>query len=225
MELAPLAPPAPLAVMPRVAPVRLLAVLLPFATGGGATGPVAVPEPMTARQKRLLAVLGVAIGFWATDQLHGISPAWVALGAAVVALWPGAGLLDKDAMKTGIDLSPNLHPVAAVDEDAGLIRRDDGKARAAGEAGQPGKTGVRLGDIFALMRVGAWDDEGVEVQRLHLRPQVGQAQGVVAAAGRIFEALQVHSRIASMTCGSITATPGRASISTCADCSSAGNVL
>ena len=104
----------------------LLAVLLPFATGGGATGPVAVPEPMTARQKRLLAVLGVAIGFWATDQLHGISPAWVALGAAVVALWPGAGLLDKDAMKTGIDLSPAffLTGVFAVSAVAGHVGLD-----------------------------------------------------------------------------------------------------
>ena len=46
---------------------------------------------LEAGQRRLLLVLTVAIGFWATDFIHGIAPAWIALAAATLVLWPGAG--------------------------------------------------------------------------------------------------------------------------------------
>ena len=87
----------------------LLAVLLPFARSGRAAAPAQpAPEPMTPVQLRLLGLLGVAILFWATDRVHGIGPAWVALALAAVLLWPGAGMLPRDAMKGSIDLSPTL---------------------------------------------------------------------------------------------------------------------
>ncbi len=38
--------------------------------------------------KRLLVILGFALLLWVTDNVHGISPAWVALGAAIVCLLP-----------------------------------------------------------------------------------------------------------------------------------------
>ena len=86
----------------------ILALLLPLAR----TMPVAdtVPDApvqvMTAVQKRLAALLCLSILLWASDTWHGISPAWVALGVATVVLLPATGLLNKDAMKTNIDLSP-----------------------------------------------------------------------------------------------------------------------
>lgn len=61
--------------------------------------------PLTGAQRRLLALLGVAVALWATDFWHGIPPAWVTLGAATVLLIPAFGVLSAQAMKTEIDLS------------------------------------------------------------------------------------------------------------------------
>lgn len=89
----------------------LIALLIPFAPSNGPlaeTTEQAPPEPMCKSQKHLLGLLIIAIGFWATDSLHGISPAWVALAVATIVLLPGAGLLSKDAMKTSVDFSPMI---------------------------------------------------------------------------------------------------------------------
>lgn len=105
----------------------ILAVLLPFARGTAPEGAVAAepPGPMTAPQRRLLLLIGLAIAFWVTDGLHHISPAWVALSVATVLLWPGSGILDRDAMKSSIDLSPafflaGIFAVSAVARHVGL---------------------------------------------------------------------------------------------------------
>jgi di/tricarboxylate transporter len=42
---------------------------------------------------RLLIVMGVTLLLWATDVVHGISPAWVGLGAAIVCLLPASAIL------------------------------------------------------------------------------------------------------------------------------------
>lgn len=88
----------------------LLAVLVPFAKTSETIPDVdlAPVEPMTQRQRRLLGLLAAAILFWATDALHGISPAWIALSVATILLWPVSGLLEKDAMRTSLDFSPAI---------------------------------------------------------------------------------------------------------------------
>jgi hypothetical protein len=70
-------------------------------------------------------LLGVAILFWATDTLHGISPAWIALTLAAVLLVPAFGMLDATAMKTKIDMSPAfflaaVFAISAVAQSTGL---------------------------------------------------------------------------------------------------------
>ena len=67
-------------------------------------------EPQEARpeQRRLLIVLGAAIAMWMTDFLHGIPPAWVALTAASIVLWPRFGMLGPTAMREQIDLTPPI---------------------------------------------------------------------------------------------------------------------
>ena len=89
----------------------ILVFLLAFARGTPASAaPEAAPaEPMTGPQLRLLTLLGGAILFWATDTLHGISPAWIALTVASIVLLPAMGMLTKDALKTSIDLSPAIY--------------------------------------------------------------------------------------------------------------------
>ena len=59
-------------------------------------------------QRRLLIVLGAAICLWMTDFVHGIPPAWVALTAAAIVIWPLFGMLKPTAMKEQIDLSPAI---------------------------------------------------------------------------------------------------------------------
>jgi len=51
-------------------------------------------DPTASSPVRLLSVILVCtLGLWVTDFLHGISPAWIALGAAVICLMPFTGLI------------------------------------------------------------------------------------------------------------------------------------
>ena len=50
-------------------------------------------QPASAAEKRLAVILVVALGFWATDFLHGIRPGWIALAAAVTTLLPRIGAM------------------------------------------------------------------------------------------------------------------------------------
>ncbi len=56
--------------------------------------------PWSAAERRLLAILVLALLLWATDSLHGVSPGWVALGAAVACMVPGVGVLDVGSFET-----------------------------------------------------------------------------------------------------------------------------
>jgi len=89
----------------------LIGLVLSLTKAEPALAPQDAPDaksPMTPPQTRLLFVLAIAIAFWASDGIHGISPAWVALGVAAVVLWPASGFLAKDSMKTSIDMSPAI---------------------------------------------------------------------------------------------------------------------
>ncbi len=70
--------------------------------------PNSEPSPMTPEQKRLLFVLGAAILMWMTDFAHGIPPAWVALAAATIVIWPRFEMLSPRAMREQIDLTPAI---------------------------------------------------------------------------------------------------------------------
>ena len=66
------------------------------------------PGPMTAAERRLAVVVLLALAGWMTDFLHGISPAWVSLSAAVVVMFPGFGLFGpRDFAK--IDFGPLVY--------------------------------------------------------------------------------------------------------------------
>ncbi|MBV1789498.1 anion permease [Marinobacterium sp. D7] len=56
-------------------------------------------------QKKLGIVLLVTLGFWITDSLHGISPAWVGLAATCFLLLPGIGLVDSKRFSAGMDMT------------------------------------------------------------------------------------------------------------------------
>jgi anion transporter len=59
--------------------------------------------PLTSRERGLALLLAVTIGFWITDFLHHISPAWIALAAAVICLLPAVGLVPGKAFKEEVN--------------------------------------------------------------------------------------------------------------------------
>lgn len=61
------------------------------------------PSRMSGDERWLAMILATALGLWATDFLHHVSPAWVSLAAAVLLLWPGIGLVKGPAFNQQIN--------------------------------------------------------------------------------------------------------------------------
>ncbi|MGR3322205.1 MAG: SLC13 family permease, partial [Pseudooceanicola sp.] len=72
----------------------------------------ATTEP-DRRQGALGAILGVMILLWATDRLHGVSPAWVGLAACCLLMLPGVRFVSQEDFRGAIDFGVLLL-VAAV---------------------------------------------------------------------------------------------------------------
>jgi di/tricarboxylate transporter len=89
-------------------------------------------EPWSGAERRLFAILILALVLWATDWLHGISAGWIALLAGCLCLMPGIGVLDTAAFETRIQLGPFVY-VAGVLGMVSLIDRS-GLADALGAA-------------------------------------------------------------------------------------------
>lgn len=71
-------------------------------------GEIEAPARWTWAERRLLAVVGFALLLWVTDRWHGISPAWVALGAALLIVTPRVGALPITALVRDLDYGPVL---------------------------------------------------------------------------------------------------------------------
>ncbi|MEE2746708.1 MAG: SLC13 family permease [Pseudomonadota bacterium] len=64
------------------------------------------PSSWNSKEKRICLILVLAILCWITDTIHGISPGWVALGAAIICLMPGMGILPANALAKELDYGP-----------------------------------------------------------------------------------------------------------------------
>ncbi len=51
--------------------------------------------PLSRDEWKMITWIGIAIGLWMTDFIHGVKPVWVGLGAAMATLLPGVGVLEK----------------------------------------------------------------------------------------------------------------------------------
>ncbi|MEO1190687.1 MAG: SLC13 family permease [Pseudomonadota bacterium] len=80
-------------------------------------------------EKRLLFIMCMTVTLWALDFAHGLSPAWVALGAAVVLLWPGLGILDGRAFRQ-VDFAPWIFVAGVI--GLGAVASHSGAADLAG---------------------------------------------------------------------------------------------
>ncbi len=58
------------------------------------------PRTAVSRQeRRLLVIVAATVALWALDFAHGLSPAWVALGAALALLWPRFGVMPASVIR------------------------------------------------------------------------------------------------------------------------------
>ena len=67
-----------------------------------------VTKSWSIDEKKLLIIVMGALFLWLTDTLHGVSPAWVALGAALICLLPKLGLLPPKTLSKEMDYGPML---------------------------------------------------------------------------------------------------------------------
>ncbi len=67
------------------------------------------PGPMSGPERRLAVILVVALLLWATDFIHGVSPAWVALGAGIACMLPPFRLIDAAKLTDAVQFRPLLY--------------------------------------------------------------------------------------------------------------------
>jgi di/tricarboxylate transporter len=67
---------------------------------------IAKPGAMNLDERKIVLLLIGALALWASDFAHGISPAWIALGAGLLCLTPGIGVLPPSAIVNKINLAP-----------------------------------------------------------------------------------------------------------------------
>jgi len=106
----------------------IIFVLIVLFFGGPLTPVSAAPAAtgLSRPERRLAIILLATVTFWATDFLHGIAPAWVALGAAVVCLLPRVGSLDARQFIRSANFGPwifvaGVIGLGAVAADIGLV--------------------------------------------------------------------------------------------------------
>jgi len=68
--------------------------------------PSRTPRPLSRPEWQLTATLGLSLAFWLTDFIHHISPAWIALAAALSLLLPRIGLINEQQFSREINYNP-----------------------------------------------------------------------------------------------------------------------
>jgi anion transporter len=61
---------------------------------------------LSREERNLAVILGLALAFFVTDTLHGISPAWVSLAAGVACLMPMIAIVTPQGFRTDVQMGP-----------------------------------------------------------------------------------------------------------------------
>jgi di/tricarboxylate transporter len=94
------------------------------------TAPVELTD-WSREERSLLVILLVTVSFWASDFLHGLSPAWVALGAAIACIMPRFGVMAASEIKT-INFGPWIFVAGVI--GLGAVANHTGLADTVGTA-------------------------------------------------------------------------------------------
>ena len=110
-------------------------------------------EPATRSQRILTWIVLATLALWVTDSIHHVSPAWVALGAAILLLVPAVGVLPPRAFSQ-VNFAP-LFYVAGVLGVGALVAESGLGAVIGGEliavlAPQPGETATNFISLVAV---------------------------------------------------------------------------
>ncbi|MBM3559823.1 MAG: hypothetical protein FJX53_08125 [Alphaproteobacteria bacterium] len=80
--------------------------------------PSAVEKPATTawsgEERRVLLILAATLLLWSTDFLHGVSPAWIALAAALACVVPGIGPLRPSVFSGEVNYATWLFVAAVI---------------------------------------------------------------------------------------------------------------
>ncbi len=114
------------------------------------------PQPENRSQRILTWIVLATLALWVTDSVHHVSPAWVALGAAIILLVPAVGVLPARAFSQ-VNLAPMFY-VAGVLGVAALVSESGLGAVVGGEliailAPQPGETATNFASLIAVAMV------------------------------------------------------------------------
>lgn len=66
------------------------------------------PQAWTGTERQLLVILILALALWLTDTLHGIAPAWIGLGAALLCLLPRIGVMPPTMLARDVNYTAML---------------------------------------------------------------------------------------------------------------------
>lgn len=86
---------------------------------------------VTPAEQRLLVLLLGALALWATDSLHGIAPAWVSLGAGILCLLPGIGVMSANAALPKLNFGPIVFLASVI--GMGAVVTQSGLGRLVGD--------------------------------------------------------------------------------------------
>ena len=95
-------------------------LMFPATLRGGATAEPATP--LSAAEIRLAVLLTATLALWVTDTWHGISPAWIGLGAACLCLLPRIGFLSGEEFAAATNIRTCIY-VAGILGLAAVVSR------------------------------------------------------------------------------------------------------
>lgn len=87
-----------------------------------------MPSGITSEERKLAIILIGALAFWITDFAHGIAPAWIAIGASILCLAPGFGVLPTGSLVNKMNLGPWFFVAGIVGMGAVVVNSGLGKA-------------------------------------------------------------------------------------------------
>ncbi|MEX0695493.1 MAG: SLC13 family permease [Rhodospirillales bacterium] len=107
--------------------VFLVVVLFPSSRKTAETSVSAEePQPLRPEARRLAVILAITLGFWVTDFIHHISPAWIAMVAAVTCMMPGIGIINGDDLKTKVNFPSAIYVAGILSLGALLVETGAG---------------------------------------------------------------------------------------------------
>lgn len=89
--------------------IWLICRLFPDTVEPQAATTTTAPGRLSSGEGRLVFLLVLMLSLFATDFWHGVSPAWVCLGAGLICLLPQSGLVSSKELQQGLAIGPLLY--------------------------------------------------------------------------------------------------------------------